>query len=528
MRKFIVFIILIIILFSSYSCSKKETPLPDDKIGELILNPNGQTPLSLVYKIETNNNYPVTVITEGRLGDEDIIFTYPKNYGSNFAIHGLYSENTNTIHIINGTNRISTNIIVGKLSLDEIYIPATNRVIKDLGTMKIENKSFNINDENSITNLKDNNAEIYFASPIINRSQKGVFLMGVSRKGNLRYVNYSNFYLTNEIPKVINEDNDIVIYDTMGVSDLLGNAKLNVLDLNIGVHHDFIRKKSDSNYIMLANSQWGVEDRICEVDKDGNLIRDLYVGDLIKKIVNENGDEAEKEYLKKLIFDEDNKYYSIGRKSDYPMDWAHCNSLVYDESNDILYLSVRSLAVMAVDYSEWKLIWYMADDTLDTMESYNPYGRYLKDLKSFDPYKVLGDGNTDGPKSQHALFLISTNVIAMFDNQGDEDKNPNGSRYVEYKITGSHGSWKAEKIYEYKTMNNLYSHYISDVDFLSNGNILLDFGNNAQIMEVNKTTKEILYHLKFLIKTWGIYRIDKMPLYYSDEYKYIEDSSFVN
>ena len=80
------------------------------------------------------------------------------------------------------------------------------RVIKDLGTMKIENKSFNINDENSITNLKDNNAEIYFASPIINRSQKGVFLMGVSRKGNLRYVNYSNFYLTNEIPKVINED----------------------------------------------------------------------------------------------------------------------------------------------------------------------------------------------------------------------------------------------------------------------------------------------------------------------------------
>ena len=287
--------------------------------------------------------------------------------------------------------------------------------------------------------------------------------MGVSRNGNLRYVNYSNFYLTNEIPKVINEDNDIVIYDTMGISDLLGNAKLDVLNLNIGVHHDVIRKKSDSNYIMLANSQWGVEDRICEVDSNGNLIRDLYVGDLIKKIVNKNGNEAEKEYLKKLIFDEDNKYYSIGRKKDFPMDWAHCNSLVYDEGNDILYMSVRSLAVMAVDYSEWELIWYMADDTLDTMESYNPYGRYLKDLKSFDPYKVLGDGNTDGPKSQHALFLVSTNVIGMFDNQGDEDINPNGSRYVEYKITGSHGSWKAEKVYEYKTENKLYPKKLKNI-----------------------------------------------------------------
>ncbi len=527
MKRFAAFIILIIILFLCFSCSKKEMPLPDDKVGEFILNPNGQTPLSLLYKIETNNNYPVTVITEGRLGDEDIIFTYPKNYGSNFAIHGLYSENTNTVHIINGTNRISTNIIVDKLSIDGLYIPATNRVIRDL---KPEENVyfFNINDESSITNLKDNNAELYFASPVINRSWKGLFLMGVSRKGNLRYVNYSNFYLTNEIAKVINQDNDIVIYDTMGVSDLLGNAKLDVTKLNIGVHHDVIRKKSDSNYIMLANSQWGVEDRICEVDSNGNLIRDLYVGDLIKKIVNKNGDEAEKEYLKKLIFDEDNKYYSIGRKEDFPMDWAHCNSLVYDESNDILYLSVRSLAVMAVDYSEWELIWYMADDTLDTMESYNPYGRYLKDLKSFDPYKVLGDGNTDGPKSQHALFLIATNIIGMFDNQGDEDTNPNGSRYVEYKITGSHGSWKAEKIYEYKTENRLYSHYISDIDFLSNGNMLLDFGNNAQIMEVDKETKEVFYHLKFVVKTWGIYRIDKMPLYYSDEHQYSEDSSFIN
>ena len=174
MKRFAAFIILIIILFLCFSCSKKEMPLPDDKVGEFILNPNGQTPLSLLYKIETNNNYPVTVITEGRLGDEDIIFTYPKNYGSNFAIHGLYSENTNTVHIINGTNRISTNIIVDKLSIDGLYIPSTNRVIRDL---KPEENVyfFNINDESSITNLKDNNAELYFASPVINRSWKGLF-----------------------------------------------------------------------------------------------------------------------------------------------------------------------------------------------------------------------------------------------------------------------------------------------------------------------------------------------------------------
>ena len=46
-------------------------------------------------------------------------------------------------------------------------------------------------------------------------------------------------------------------------------------------------------------------------------------------------------------------------------------------------------------------------------------------------------------------------------------------------------------------------------------------------MEVNKETKEIYYHLKFGIKTWGIYRIDKMPFYYSDGYKFSEECSFL-
>ena len=45
---------------------------------------------------------------------------------------------------------------------------------------------------------------------------------------------------------------------------------------------------------------------------------------------------------------------------------------------------------------------------------------------------------------------------------------------------------------------------------------------------ITKEEKEVFYHLKFGVKTWGIYRIDKMPLYYSYKYKYIEDSSFVN
>lgn len=44
------------------------------------------------------------------------------------------------------------------------------------------------------------------------------------------------------------------------------------------------------------------------------------------------------------------------------IDWFHSNSLVYDSDTDILYVSSKHRGVLAIDYSEWRLIWWMVNE----------------------------------------------------------------------------------------------------------------------------------------------------------------------
>ena len=170
----------------------------------------------------------------------------------------------------------------------------------------------------------------------------------------------------------------------------------------------------------------------------------------------------------------------------------------------------------------------MADETLATqVPGAIPYDVHFKDLKSLDPYRVKGDALNDGPKNQHALFLLENGNLGMFDNQGDENTNPSGSRYVEYKITGSHGNYTATKVYEYKD-SSLYSRIMSDVDFTgaNHQNLLLNYSYPAsRIVEVEKNTKKELFKLSL---PFSSYRADKMPLYYDEGRVYSEDCNLKN
>lgn len=114
----------------------------------------------------------------------------------------------------------------------------------------------------------------------------------------------------------------------------------------------------------------------------------------------------------------------------------------------------------------------------------------------------------------------------MFDNQGDENTNPNGSRYVEYKITGTHGNYTAQKVNEYREPS-FYSRFLSDVDFMHNKNILITYGDIAQIIEIDSSKNKLFFaSLKQLGSS--IYRADKMPLYYDAGRVYSEDCNLKN
>ena len=508
MKKLLFTILLIMGLFAlscNHNKSNSSLTSPIGKVGEIEVDPNRLTPLSARYTTASVNATPITVTVKGLYGEPDIIHTYPAGYGTEFEIHGMFPESLNTIEVNDGGRIITKNVSVGALP---------NGV----------QKKYDVEINNLPEEKYKNNPEFYMTG----YSQ----LIGISKNG---YIRYFNTFPADYMSKIIinNQKFNIIKlteYEkgTSAIIDFAGN-KLNTIPEI--AHHDVIIIKN--NYVHLGNSSWGGEDSLIELSYSGNIIKHKNFGTLIKDIVLLNNDASEIATLNKIVFDENNKYINKSGMEE-ATDWFHANSLVYDSDTDILYVSSRCRAVLAIDYSEWKLIWWMADDTLQTStsDSYRngsmpPYQVYFKDLPSLLPYRVKGDAVLDGPKNQHALFLHKNGNLGMFDNQGDKSNNPEGSRYVEYKITGTHGNYTAQKVYEYRD-GSLYSRTMSDVDFTGENyqNLLLCYASpNARILEVEKNTKNVLFRLDLPFIT---YRADKIPLYYDEGRVYSEDCNLKN
>ena len=490
--KKLLFIILLITSLFSLSCNHNKVLSPSyiGKTGEITVDPYKVAPLSAVYRTETVNGVPITVKVKGLYGEPDIIHTYPAGYGTEFEIHGMFPESQNIIEINDGGRIITKNVSIGTLSYNGVtiqkqYVPEINDLLEE---------------------KYPNNPELYF----IESDYK--IIVGISKNGYTRY-----FMKNYNTSKIIINNKKLCLYPAWDnkIIDLLGKTMISYPEIG---HHDTIKMNNIYLYLNFGFSG-STEEGFRKIDSLGNTIGEKKsVGTLIKDIVYKNNDPNEIEIFKKIVFGSAVENYYKYNDQIKNVDWFHSNSLVYDSSKDILYVSGRMRGVLAIKYSEWKLLWWMADNNLKlridpSIPSDNvvPYDYHFKDLKSLEPYRVMGEGSTDGPKNQHALFLLANGNLGMFDNQGDEDTNPNGSRYVEYKITGTHGNYTAEKVYEYRNYS-LYSRLRSDIDFTGENyqNMLLAYSDpTARILEVEKNTKNILFRLDFPFNTS---RLDKMPL----------------
>ena len=506
--------LLFIILLSIFvlSCKDKITS-PIDNIG-VTVNPYGMTPLSAVYTTKTVNTTAITVKVKGLYGEPDIIHTYPAGYGREFEIHGMFPESMNTIEINDGGRVITKNVNIGSLLLNGTVIQ----------------KKYDVEINNLPEEKYTNNPNLYFVTTLLyssgdNSPWKG--FIGMSDNGYLRYANTINSYFV----RIYIDNSKISFFYTSeqgapnaGPYDLLGNR---ITKYPTSSHHDVI--KVNNNYIYLSYSIWGQQDRLVEMNSLGAKLRELSFGKLIQNALDLQTYPQDEAIFKQIVFGEDvNNIYQDSSGQQKPIDWSHANSLVYDSSTDILYVSIRQRGVIAIDYSQWKLIWWMADETLSTeVPGAIPYNIHFKDLNSLEPYRVKGDGMNDGPKNQHALFLLANGNLGMFDNQGDEKTNPNGSRYVEYKITGTHGNYTAAKVYEYRD-SSLYSQIMSDADFTGENyqNLLLVYAYpTARILEIEKNSKRELFKLSLPFAT---HRVERMPLYYDEGRVYSEDCNLKN
>lgn len=446
---------------------------------------NNTASLSRIITLDKINTEKIEVRVKGKTKDMDIAYKYPSNYGKELLIHGLYPNYNNTVTIKGSGINITTNI-------QTVDIPnITNATIK----------------KNILSENRDPyNQDLYFYHILIRKEDSSGAIVGVDKKGDIRYFQKTD---QKHLHRIFYSETfkQILIMDDRGIIDLVGRPLIRY-PKKVEVHHDSIPIKD--NYLLLANSTWGTCDRIVEITASGKIVNDKTFGSLFRDIVT---DPTELSILNKIIYDDRNIFKDSNNKNK-AIDWAHANSLVYNRKKDVLYLSLRNQAVIAVDYSNWELLWLMADNTFDTIHPGVPNrGVNFLDIPSLDPYRVKGDALTNGPKNQHSFLLLKNGNLAMFDNQGDEKTNKKGSRYIEYKITYLLNNWRAKTIKEYRDPN-LYSRITSDVDLTGNNheNILITYGEPRRILEIDYQTKKVLVDLQINASRW-LYRADKMPLY---------------
>lgn len=473
----------LIILFLSIIIIKNES-----FTDTMVMNPNKTTPLSAVYQLTQTNSVDIEVTIKGKTPEMDIKHTFLAGTIKDIPIHGLYPNMTNTVILRMSDKEITNYLItekvefkVGKVSVDLLPTPDPQ------------------------------NQDLYFVNHIrynLPEDDRNT-MIAYDRKGDIRYLNYNH-----KLHYVFQTNQQILIKNNNGIFDLFNNRLVNYKGAyNLHTHHDSL--VLNKKHVVLANSTWGVEDRVVELDDNGEVLRDLSFGSLFRDIVTS---PQEIKIMNKIIFDKSNIYTKNGKRKE--IDWAHANSLVYDEEQDIMYFSLRHQGVLAVDYSSWKLIWWMADNTLDTVHKGVPNrGMNFLDLKSLDSYRVKGDAVLNGPRNQHSLFLFKNGNLGMFDNRGDNWESDEGSRYIEYQITGSQNNWQAKAVREYKD-DDLYSIITSDIDLVGDNheNLLIAWGIPEHIREINQQN-EIIFDLN-VRQIEFFYRVDKMPFYpYQDKNK---------
>ena len=197
-------------------------------------------------------------------------------------------------------------------------------------------------------------------------------------------------------------------------------------------------------------------DRFIEVDKDGNLLWEWSSFDYI----NEN--EYDPIWVEAYI-----SSWNFGGSPSF--DWTHSNSIVYDDINDIVYVSIRNLSrIIAIDYSTKEILWNLG----------NP--NFMNEIFFEEDFAF---------SHQHSAQKTLNNNLIFFDN--GRNHIPELSRCVEIEFNSNN---IPEISWDYMLPDSMLTLSRGECDRLSNSNTLITAGRTGNIIEVN-SQNEIIWHL---------------------------------
>ena len=287
-----------------------------------------------------------------------------------------------------------------------------------------------------------------------------------------------------------------------------------------GFHHN-VQETSNGNFLVTANNSNSahingnpaVDDHILEIDRQTGAI--IHVWDL-KESLDEYRD-------------------ALGQiQMGDNMNWAHVNSVIYDESDDCIIASLRNQGVCKLDKNN-NLKWLLA-----THEGWttNRQGDNLNDFlltpldATNNPITTPDDLNgltnhTDFEWSwfQHSPLILPDGNLMLFDNGYRRNYNWSNkySRAVVYDIDETTKTVRQVWQYGKERGEATYAPAVSDVDWLpQTENILFSPGwctdnegiKGGKIVEVNYATKEVVWEVRLNgAVDFQFHRVERLDIY---------------
>lgn len=405
------------------------------------LDPFHIAPLSAVAVFVTDEPSQITVRVEGKDEFTAIEHTFA-GFGKQHMvpIYGLYADTANKVTVTAVTQsgnstvkdlEIKTDVLPEDISKSEVKVKQADKMAAGLTFVDCPHVNGNY------MLAVDANGDIRWY--LSEKKYNGSVMLTHLKNGNMLISNGE------PIPNTYN--NLPTVFEISPLGKVV--AAYNVY----GIHHD-IRELENGNLLFAASKEGrdSQNDYIVEVDrKTGKAVKEWD----LKEILPMTAYEAKKPYT--------------GGTSN----WLHNNAIWYNEAKKEFVVSGRHQnAVLKFDADTKQIKWILSKTIGDSNENLR---KYL--------LKPLGD-DFEYPTAQHAAMEMPDGRIMLFDNTNFDIVDASGnllqdrlySRAVIYEIDEK--NMTVRQVWEYgkERGRDLYSSFISDVDYLGQEHYLLDFG----------------------------------------------------
>lgn len=347
----------------------------------VILNPYKISPLTAMILFQTEEEQRVHITVKGKTEAADLSFESEAATAHRIPVIGLYPSTENTVIVelldsdgkVTGTQELAIQTEGLPDKLQDIIRPVTTSGSSAFALTLVSGQ------QSSFPFAYDCNGDIrwYFDKETANYG-----LYGLS-DGRMIFQDTGGYVPSHQKPQSTN------LYEM----DYLGRA-YRMYYLPGGSHHEVIEKEPGGNLLALTSSMKGhFENEIVEIDREtGAIVNELELEDIF-------GDT----YVDK-------------------MDWAHINTVSWQEDEDTILISARNLhSAIKINWTTHELVWILSDP------------RFWEDT-GFEDYVLEPEGDFTWHFQQHTIYQLSADLdgnpdtveLSLFDN------HQVGSRKVDY------------------------------------------------------------------------------------------------